>query len=159
MVIIKIILIVALIMVFIQDRKDRKVYWFLFPFIAFASGVLLYNSILPELFYMSIIINVLFIIILIAVVFLYSKFKLRTTITDTFGLGDGLMFIALAFTFSSISFIILFVFGLIFSLMIHVIFKNKSRYNTVPLAGYLSLFFMITYISYWLGITPNIYTI
>tara|TARA_R110002050_G_scaffold137538_3_gene261157 strand:+ start:1558 stop:2037 length:480 start_codon:yes stop_codon:yes gene_type:complete len=159
MVIIKIILIVALIMVFIQDRKDREVYWFLFPIIAFATGVLLYNSMLPELFYITLIINLLFIIILFTVVFLYSKFKLRTTITDTFGLGDGLMFMALAFTFSSISFMILFVFGLIFSLIIHVIFKKKSKHKTVPLAGYLSLYFIIIYISYWLGITPNIYTI
>ena len=146
-------------MVFIQDRKDREVYWFLFPIIAFATGVLLYNSMLPELFYITLIINLLFIIILFTVVFLYSKFKLRTTITDTFGLGDGLMFMALAFTFSSISFMILFVFGLIFSLIIHVIFKKKSKHKTVPLAGYLSLYFIIIYISYWLGITPNIYTI
>ncbi|WP_218841523.1 hypothetical protein [Winogradskyella undariae] len=159
MVIIKIILIVALIMVFIQDRKDREVYWFLFPIIAFASGVLLYNRMQPELFFITSIINMLFIIILFTVVFLYSKFKLRTSITNTFGLGDGLLFMALAFTFSSVSFMILFVFGLIFSLLIHVIFKKKSKYKTVPLAGYLSLFFMIIYLSYWLDITPNIYTI
>lgn len=157
--IIKIILIVALIIVFIQDRKDREVYWFMFPIVALASGILLYNSILPELFYLTLLINLLFITILIGVVFLYSKFKLKTTITSTFGLGDGLLFVALAFTFSSISFMVLFVFGLIFSLLIHVIFKNRSIHRTVPLAGYLSLFFMITYLAYWLGITPNIYTI
>lgn len=146
-------------MVFIQDRKDREVYWFLFPIIALASGVLLYNNLLPELFYITLLINLLFIIILITVVFFYSKFKLKTTITKTFGLGDGLLFIALVFTFSSVSFMILFVFGLLFSLLIHVVFKKNSKYKTVPLAGYLSLFFAIAYLSYWLDITPNIYNI
>ena len=146
-------------MVFIQDRKDREVYWFFFPIIALTSGVLLYNNMLPELFYITLIINLLFIIILISVVFFYSKFKLKTTITNTFGLGDGLLFFALAFTFSSVSFLILFVFGLLFSLLIHLVFKKKSKYTTVPLAGYLSLFFIIVYLSYWLDITPNIYTI
>lgn len=146
-------------MVFIQDRKDREVYWFLFPIIAMASGVLLYNTILPELFYITLLINIIFISILITVVFLYSKIKLKTSIINTFGLGDSLLFIALAFTFSSISFMILFVFGLMFSLLIHIVFKKNSRYKTVPLAGYLSLFFMIIYLSYWLGITPNIYTV
>jgi len=146
-------------MVFIQDKKDREVYWFLFPIIALTSGILLYNNLLPELFYITLIINICFVLILLAVVFFYSKFKLKTTMGSTFGLGDTLLFFALAFTFSSVSFLVLFVFGLLFSLLVHIIFKKNSKYKTVPLAGYLSLFFIIVYLSYWLGITPNIYTI
>ncbi|WP_050807317.1 hypothetical protein [Bizionia argentinensis] len=146
-------------MVLIQDIKDRQVYWFLFPIIGLCSGVLLYQNMLPALFYITIFINFIFIAILVAVVFLYSKIKLKTSISNTFGLGDGLLFLVLAFSFSSISFLILFVFGLIFSLTLHLLLKRKLKQITVPLAGYLSLFFAVTYISYWLGILKSIYII
>lgn len=151
-------LITALIMVFIQDGKDREVYGFLFPIIGLSSGILLYTNMMSQLFYLTLVINLLFVVILLAVVFFYSKIKLKTTIGKTFGLGDGLLFFALAFTFSSISFMVLFVFGLVFSLLTHLVFKKTSENKTVPLAGYLSLFFTIVYLSYWAGITPDIYT-
>jgi hypothetical protein len=155
----KIVLIMSLIMVFYQDLKERQVYWFLFPIIAICSGVLLYNTMFIELFFTTIIINILFIIILLSVVFIYSKLKLKTQISNTFGLGDGLLFFTLAFTFSSVSFLILFVFGLVFSLLIHIAIKKKSEFTTVPLAGYLSLFFSIAYLSHWAGIIKSVYLI
>lgn len=98
-------------------------------------------------------------IVLILVIYLYSKIKLKTSITETFGLGDGLLFFALVFTFSSVSFLTLFVFGLIFSLLVHLVFKNRFKFKTVPLAGYLSLFFAIVYISHWAGIIKSVYII
>ena len=157
MVVLKILLITVLIMVFYQDIKERQVYWFLFPTIAICSGVLLYNNMFLELFYTTVIINVLFILVIILVVSFYSKIKLKTSISKTFGLGDGLLFFALAFTFSSVSFLTLFVFGLIFSLSIHLVAKKKSKHSTVPLAGYLSLFFALSYIGYWSGIIKAVY--
>lgn len=158
MILIKVILITSLLLVFWQDLKDREVYWFLFPIIALISGVLLYKKLLPRLFYTTLTINLTFILILILVVYLYSKLKLKTSINKVFGLGDGLIFIALAFTFSSVSFLVLFVFGLIFSLVIHLAVKTKSKLYTVPLAGYLSLFFALSYLSYWSGLLQSVYT-
>lgn len=76
---------------------------------------------------------------------------------NTFGLGDILLFVALAFTFASMSFIIFFIFGLVFSLLLHLLLKHKSKLKTVPLAGYLSLFFSVAYISNWLGFLPTLY--
>ena len=146
-------------MVFYQDMKERMVYWFLFPIIAICSGILLYNNMLTEVFKTTVMINLVFVVFLITVVFAYSKLKLKTSITQTFGLGDMLLFFALAFTFSSVSFLILFVFGLIFSLVLHLFLKNKSSHQNVPLAGYLSLFFAIVYISHWTGILKSVYTI
>ncbi len=146
-------------MIFLQDTKERQVYWFLFPIIGMCSGVLLYKNTIPELFFRYVLVNVMFITLLVSVVYLYSKFKLKTTIRQTFGLGDGLLFLALAFSFSSVSFIILFVFGLVFSLVLHLFLKQKSKHNTVPLAGYLSFFFAITYLAYWSGILKSVYSI
>tara|TARA_R100001377_G_scaffold70960_1_gene46470 strand:+ start:396 stop:875 length:480 start_codon:yes stop_codon:yes gene_type:complete len=158
-IVLKITLIAALIMVLIQDIKERQVYWFLFPMIGLLSGVLLYQNLFPDLFYKTVLLNLAFVGILIAVVFLYSKLRLKTSVLNTFGLGDGLLFLALAFSFSSISFIILFVFGLVFSLVLHLVLKRKSKQTTVPLAGYLSLFFAITYLSHWVDILKSVYLI
>lgn len=149
----------ALLLVFYQDIKERLVYWFLFPIIALSSGILFYNNVMPELFKTSLTINISFILFLVFTILVYSKLKLRTSISETFGLGDGLLFIALAFTFSSVSFLVVFVFGLIFSLIMHLFLKNKSEHKNVPLAGYLSMFFAITYMAHWLGIIKSVYTL
>lgn len=159
MIVLKIVLITSLTIVFYQDTQERQVYWIMFPVIALCTGILLYDNIFPDVFYTTIITNILFMTLLILVVYIYSKIKLKTTISKTFGLGDGLLFFALAFSFSSISFLIVFVFGLIFSLLIHLVLNKKSKFITVPLAGYLSLFFGITYLSHWSGLLPSIYYI
>ncbi len=146
-------------MVLFQDTKERQVYWFLCPLVGLCAGILLYQNTLSQLFYATIVINLAFVLILMTVIFLYSKLKLKTSISNTFGLGDSLLFFALIFSFSSISFIVLFVFGLIFSLILHLLLKKNSKHHTVPLAGYLSLFFAIVYISNWIGILESVYTI
>jgi hypothetical protein len=43
--------------------------------------------------------------------------------------------------FSTISFLTLFVFSLVFALVVHQFLKNNHPEETVPLAGYMSLFF------------------
>ncbi|WP_299363517.1 hypothetical protein [Winogradskyella sp.] len=150
----------SLLFVFYQDVKERLVYWFLFPVIAICSGILLYNNMFYEAIKTTLIINFAFVLFLVLVVLGYSKFKLNTSISQTFGLGDTLLFFALAFTFSSISFLVLFVFGLIFSLTLHLLIKRRSvEHKTVPLAGYLSLFFAIAYVSHWTGILKSVYSI
>ncbi len=149
----------GLLMVFYQDIKERLVYWFLFPIIALCSGILLYKNMFQELFITTLAINIAFVLFLLLVVFGYSKFKLKTSMKQTFGLGDALLFFALAFTFASVSFLILFVFGLLFSLVLHLFLKNRSNLKTVPLAGYLCFFFAIAYITHWLGILKSVYTI
>lgn len=146
-------------MVLLQDVKERQVHWFLFPIIGICSGILLYQNTFSQLFFSTILINLSFLVLLIGIVYLYSKLKLKTAISNTFGLGDGLLFLVLAFSFSSVSFLVLFVFGLVFSLILHLFFKQKTKQKTVPLAGYLSLFFAITYISHWAGILNSVYTI
>lgn len=159
MVVLKFALTITLTTIFIQDIKSRHVYWFLFPLLAICASVLFYQNVFPQFFFNTTLINLSFVLFLILVVFLYSKWKLKTSITNTFGLGDMLMFIALSFTFSSVSFIVVFVFSLIFSLTLHLLLKQNSKYQTVPLAGYQSIFFLFIYIGYWSGLVNSIYSI
>jgi hypothetical protein len=69
------------------------------------------------------------------------------------------LFIGLIFSFSTISFLTIFVFSLLFTLVTHLIIKQYSKLQSVPLAGYISLFFGLTYLSYWSGITTSLYSL
>ena len=158
-VILKTLLILTLGIVFFQDMKERQVYWFLFPVIGILGGILFYKNTLSELFMMAILLNTLFILLILTVVFTYVFLKFKTSLFKTIGLGDMLLFIVLSLSFSTISFIILFVSSLVFSLLLHLILKKKNKTPTVPLAGYMSLFFILTYVSYWTGIIDSVYII
>lgn len=140
-------LVAILLVIFLQDTKDRLVLWFLYP----AIGVLSYSLQAFTTGYILALVNSLinlsFIIVLLLVLFAYSKFKLKTDfINGSMGLGDILLFIFLSFTFSTVSFLTLLVFSLFFSLLLHAFFKNRSQHKNVPLAGYISLFFATVYL-------------
>ncbi len=157
MLIVKIILIVTLGLILFQDVKERQVYWFLFPLVGLSCGVLHYFKTLPELFYSSLILNIGFASILLLIVILYIRFKLKIAFNKAFGLGDVLFFLVITFSFSTVSFIILFISALIFSLVLHLFIKRKPA--TVPLAGYMSLFFGFAYLGHWFGFINSIYSI
>jgi hypothetical protein len=100
------------------------------------AGILLLSSLL----------NLLFVSILLAVCLAYSKLILKQRFFEVMGFGDVLFFIFLCFTFSIISFIVLFVFSLLFALILNKVFHQKHL-ATVPLAGNMSLFFSIVYLA------------
>ncbi len=159
MILIKLILIVAFILVFIQDYSQRQAFWFLFPAIGILGGMLFYKNTLPELFLVSIQINLLFLAVLLLIIYLYAKLKLKTNLLNTLGLGDLLLFLAVSVSFSTVSFIVLFISALIFSLVLHLILSKPQKAVTVPLAGYMSLFFLVSYLFYWVGFVDHFYSL
>jgi hypothetical protein len=74
---------------------------------------------------------------------LYAKLKLKKSIQEVFGLGDLLFFCLLAVSLPIISFLVVFIFSLIFSLVVFILIKKSLKHKTVPLAGFQSLFFAI----------------
>ncbi len=159
MTILKIILIVILAYICFQDIKERQIYWILLPIVAGLCSVLFYKSTLQELFFNAVLLNFSFVLLLILIIFVYSKIKHKSNFFNVIGLGDVLLFFGLALSFSTISFIVIFISALIFSLALHLLLKQKSTFNTIPLAGYMSLFFAITYISFWSGVINGLYTL
>ena len=155
---IKITLIITLFAIVYQDIAERQVYWFLFPLTALCFGILHYKEVQVELLYASTIINLVVVLTVLISIYIYIKIKLRTTFNKAFGVGDVLFFLAITFSFSSISFIVLFIGALIFSLLLHLFISHKSNIS-VPLAGYMSLFFGFICISYWSGLFPDLYHI
>jgi len=146
-------------LVFYQDINERLVWWFLFPIIGLVSGVLFAHQTSLELFLYSILFNSSFILILLSILFLYSKLKMGIHIQEAIGMGDVLLFFALTCTFSLISFITLFVFSLVLSLLLHIVLSKNKPPKTVPLAGYMSLFFAISYLANWTGLITNLYSL
>ena len=140
----QILLVCILMVIFFQDLKKQLVNWVFFPIIAALFGVLHFFSVNEYSFYIAVITNFLIILIVLLVLFLYSKFKLRVNfINGSFGLGDVLFFLALCLAFPTVTFTILFVFSVMFSLALHIFFKRYYKFTTVPLAGYMALFYVV----------------
>lgn len=145
--IVQLLLVLTFLIVFVQDFQLRLVYWFLYPLIGLLCFwiQISHHTLTGSLINSSL--NLLFVGFILITCYGYSKLKLKQDfLKEVFGLGDVLFFMTICFSFSTVSFLILFVFGLFFSLVLHLIFKKSDKGESVPLAGYLSLFFGVIYV-------------
>ncbi|WP_299676081.1 hypothetical protein [uncultured Dokdonia sp.] len=174
-VLLKIIALASLLAIFYQDQKDRMVYWWFFLIGAVGFSILHIQEVGWLQFGIHCAFNIGLVSTILVVLMLYIRIRFQTfRLQNVLGLGDILLFYALALSFATLSFVTLFVFGLLFSLVLHLVFKNKHQYTlsrkrinsesssqeiTVPLAGYLSLFFAGVLLVHWLGFYENLYVI
>jgi len=143
-----------------QDLNKREVYWFLFPSLFIVLGMLHYNHVLPVHFKNAIVINLGLIFSIVSILYIYSLVRIkRPFFKEVFGLGDALFFVTFAIAFPTATFIVFFVFSLLFSLGIWLIIKKNSKHNTIPLAGYMSLFLILIFIGNWITDAINLYVI
>ena len=126
----------------LQDFKERKVYWFLFPILGIALGLLHFlETGSNQLFLYHVLFNGLLVTLLLLLLFFLTKtiFK-KPFLNHSFGLGDLLFFYAFGLGFPPVTFIILFTNSLFFSLLVFVLFKKYHKATTVPLAGLMAVF-------------------
>lgn len=127
--------------IFFQDMKERKVSLFLF-IIAMILGALLYFQKETQIvFILNIGINLGIVLSIFGIIWAYTQLKLKQKISTAFGLGDLLFFCVLAVSMPIVSFLVVFVFSLLFSLIVFTTLKNSLKEKTVPLAGLQALFF------------------
>jgi hypothetical protein len=146
---VEVVIAIVLLLIFIEDMKERAVHSYLF----FVLAILLFFTRLFTLPYHDVLlswsINILFILIQIGGVLLYFLFKEKkiTNITRSkLGWGDICFWVAAAFYFSPLSFIVYFLLSIVISLTFHLIFRNLSTYPhsaSIPLAGYQSLILLL----------------
>ncbi len=142
----KIFILLAFSLIFIQDYKDRRVYWFLYPIVGILALAIQLQLNATTIVIMNAAFNLAFIVLIITFCYLYTLIKLKKSfLQSVLGLGDILFFMAIAFSFSIATFLVLFVFSLIFSLLMHTLLKHRQKETTVPLAGYMALFFGFIY--------------
>lgn len=144
-----------LLIIFFQDVKERRVYWFLFPFIGISLGWLNRLELGTQQFLIQGIVNLGIVLVVLSILFGYAKFKIKRPFNQVFGLGDLLFFLVISFSFPTISFIVLFVGGVLFSGSLHLASFGKKE--TVPLAGYMALFFAICLLVNELCLFQSIY--
>lgn len=158
-VVIKIILIITFIVILYQDLKERQADWFLFPIVGFCSGVLMYSQMVSEVFIATVLFNMSLVTVMLLLMSLVTILIMKRRPREVIGLGDVLFFYVLTFCFAMVSFYVLFIFSFIFALALQLIFKKNFKDKTVPLAGFIGVFFGLVYISYWTGIIDSIYHI
>ncbi len=160
MLLVKILSLVVLAAIAYQDLSDRKVYTFVFPVLIGLLGYLHYQSVEIITFISAICINIAMLTIIIGLLYLYTIVKIkRPFFEEVFGMGDVLFFVALAIGFPTMTFIILFVFSLIFSLLVWLVLKKRAKHDSVPLAGYMSIFFGVLFIMQWVTNSLTLYLI
>jgi hypothetical protein len=130
-----------------QDIKERLVYWFCYPLVGILGFFIQKNFLELDTIIINSLVNLSLITTVILILWVYSKIILkRKLVNQSIGIGDVLFFIALAFCFSIVSFYVLFVFSLFFSLLMHFLLKkNYKEHTTIPLAGYMAVFFAFVY--------------
>ncbi|WP_281232422.1 general secretion pathway protein [Flavobacterium gelatinilyticum] len=140
----KLILVIVFAIVLYQDFKSRLVYWFLYPIIGILAFWIQLKMVPFSIALTNIGFNLLFVTLILGISFIYIKLR-KLQFSNTIGIGDVLFFVFIAASFSIVSFLVLFVFSLLFSLILHLILSNKKEQSSVPLAGYMSLFFGVVY--------------
>ena len=142
---------------FYQDMKDRNVYLWLLVFGILIGGCIHLQSQNFTVFLATISGNLIFIAIVFAILWLYAKIKLKKQIFEVFGAGDLLFFVLIAVSLPTVSFLTVFVFSLLFSLTVFMLFKEGFKEPTVPLAGLQSLFLGLVLIANKVLVSVNLY--
>tara|TARA_R110002020_G_scaffold103640_3_gene242833 strand:- start:11668 stop:12159 length:492 start_codon:yes stop_codon:yes gene_type:complete len=158
-IIIKVLLSICLIWIFLQDLIERTAWNFFLFFIIPSGSFLFYKSTQLEYYLYSVLANSITLVIVGIVIWMIAKIVMRKRVVETIGPGDVLFFIFMAMSFPVIAFIVITVFALAFSLVLHYAFQRlKKEYDkTVPLAGFMSLFILFIYSLHWSGMYPNLY--
>lgn len=139
------ILLIVLLISFYQDIRFRGIQWFLFPLILVFS--LAYNWGLPSI---TVVYNVLFVVLCLLGLTIYLSLKEGRIVTITkgyFSWGDILILIALSPLFTFESYILFFTIGTVFTLITFLTMNIWLKSQTIPYAGYMALFAIITLLS------------
>ncbi len=142
-----------------QDFKERKVFWFLFPLAMLLFGLVHYLHVIElTIFFHHTLINSLLITCIITILFIHTRFILKKVfLNHSLGLGDILFFYALGLGFPTVTFIVLFVGAIIFSLFVFLLFKKTLKLETVPLAGLMGFFLVFVILFNLVSKSPSLY--
>jgi hypothetical protein len=144
--------------VFYEDLKDRKVTLIVLVILMLLGGFIHSQHQYIWVFLLSSFLNLTIILTIILVLYAYANFKLKTSLSEGFGLGDTLFFIVMAVSFPTATFLVLFATSLLFSFVIAVLFKKRLK-KLIPLAGLQALYVGLTLaINQWFHII-NLYAV
>lgn len=152
--VLKLIIIAALGMIFVQDASSRAVYWLLFPILA--TLILLYRlSIHPIADAWPVVLtNCMFLLAQLLLVSVWFTLKSGSWVNLTkqhLGWGDILFLCCAACYFSIISFIVFYIISLILVMIAWAVRQGTARKKShhIPLAGWQALLMGIALLTDW----------
>lgn len=138
------ILLITLVIVFIQDWKYRKIHIIL-PLIIFITSFLMI-AIKKYALLEIVLFNVGFFLVTLCFLTIYMSLKSKKILNPFmhyFGLGDLLFYIAITPLFLLHNYVLFFILSLFFAVCMQFGLKKIIKEQTVPLAGFSSLFLFI----------------
>lgn len=122
-----------------QDLKHRGIHLLVFPIFLSVS---LFLNFKMNWGWKDVWISSLFLTIVLIILFIYISLKNKKLVNifqSHLGFGDVLFLICIIPLFSLRNFILFFIAGMIFSMVMHFLFQKFQKHKTIPLAGYLSI--------------------
>ena len=144
----------------VQDLRDREVLWILFPAIALFLAGLHISHVGLEHFLFFALNNCILVTCILLLLWVVTKYIFKKRFLDvSFGTGDILFMYAFALGFPSLTFIVLLVGSILFSLLAFIILKLFFRAETVPLAGLMGIFLIAVLLATALPNSLSLYLI
>lgn len=128
-------LITALLFIFLQDLKYRKIHVVL-PVLVLCFSIVITGFTWPHI--INAMTNLGFFAVTLCVLTIYMSLRRKAFLnpfTHYFGLGDLLFYVAIAPLFLLYNYILYFIFSMAFALIMQAFFKRWISVNSVPLAG------------------------
>lgn len=132
---------IALLIVFLQDVKYRHIH-ILLPLIILVISFYIFKKNI-DVNYLIILQNILFVFLTLLLLVMYMSLKNKSFLNpfkNYFGLGDLFFFVSITPLFVTYNYVLFFIFSMLFSVVIHLIFSKLMTIKTVPLAGFSALF-------------------
>ena len=143
-----------------QDFKERAVLWVCFPIVALLLASIHISHVGVEYFVFFALSNVILVSSVLFILFLVTKYFFKKAFMDvSFGLGDMLFMYAFALGFPTMTFILLFVGSIFFSLVSFTLLRSIKKTETVPLAGLMGVFLIAVFLLAYFPFSPSLYII
>lgn len=127
-----------------QDVKLRAIH-FILPLLLFVAAIGIWSFTSAVVFRELVFSAGFLFLCLFAIVIQFSlkEKALSNPFNKVFGVGDIAYLLAVIPLFSFRNYLVYIVTGMIFSLLLHVIIQQFQQQNTIPLAGYLSVYLVL----------------
>ena len=128
-----------LFIIFLEDLLQREVHWFLFPALLLSFLVQFWSELVLE----EMLLSFALLLVLLFGLSLYLLAKtgsLKNPLQGYFSLGDVLFLLALIPVFKLHAYLMFFIVGTLFTLLVYGISSTWMKDKTIPYAGYMAVF-------------------
>ncbi len=151
---IRILSVLILSLIFLEDIRSRSVHWFLFPTLALLLTIVRIQHQGANVIIQTSLINIGFVVVQLVLLSIYFAIKTRRWVNITaqlLGVGDILFLFTILLYLSVLNFIFFYILSLLLTLLIWLLwtFISPGKNNFIPLAGFQALIFILFLAGDW----------